>query len=446
MTTTFAAIRDSHVSQIEALVPLVLEGTKFRLHQGESQFADWCQEFPTACFRRFELVDEFDDELVGTTNSDTEEVAHTAQLLIAYPQHWAKYGDKGSMSLDDVIASDRGQLNYAIGIHGGAHYPSGLHISDLGSGSVSRLEGAWIHQIPIRLQYYRGAPTILPVASFTFVASGRIVDFTDTSTDSDGTVTEWDWVFGDGYKSTLQNPSHTYGADGTYTVTLRVTDNQGRVSAATLAEVTVAAGAGVPVFTLLAEDSSSTNGTSVQTASISPSSATDVYAIVAVRASVTTTQPTLTGCGLTWAAVDSVSFLGSGVARLTVFRARGTATPGQLTFTFGQTIDSFIWSVFEVSVVNGDVQTKNVQNAGSFTSETVALDSAPDAGNPVIVATMISTFGAIGHDADFSEISDRSEAGNDQTLEVQWAFGEQSCTATFSASVVRMIAVEAAVP
>jgi serine protease len=35
----------------------------------------------------------------------------------------------------------------------------------------------------------------------------------------------WSWDFGDGNGSTAQNPSHTYAADGTYTVTLTVTDD-----------------------------------------------------------------------------------------------------------------------------------------------------------------------------------------------------------------------------
>jgi VCBS repeat-containing protein len=51
--------------------------------------------------------------------------------------------------------------------------------------------------------------------------------FTDTSTDSDGTVTGWLWNFGDGSTSTAQSPSGYYAAADTYTVTLTVTDNGG---------------------------------------------------------------------------------------------------------------------------------------------------------------------------------------------------------------------------
>ncbi|MEO5572007.1 MAG: PKD domain-containing protein [Bacteroidia bacterium] len=42
-------------------------------------------------------------------------------------------------------------------------------------------------------------------------------------------VSSWFWKFGDGATSTLQNPSHTYTADGNYTVTLRVTTTTGCV-------------------------------------------------------------------------------------------------------------------------------------------------------------------------------------------------------------------------
>jgi len=49
-------------------------------------------------------------------------------------------------------------------------------------------------------------------------------NFTDLST---GGVTAWQWDFGDGGTSTLQNPSHTYTAYGLYTVTLITTNGFG---------------------------------------------------------------------------------------------------------------------------------------------------------------------------------------------------------------------------
>ena len=77
---------------------------------------------------------------------------------------------------------------------------------------------------------YYAAPAIPnanPVAGFSSQVSGLEVTFTDTSTDSDGTISSWAWTFGDGQTSTSQNPVHTYATEGTYSVTLVATDNEG---------------------------------------------------------------------------------------------------------------------------------------------------------------------------------------------------------------------------
>jgi PKD repeat protein len=66
-----------------------------------------------------------------------------------------------------------------------------------------------------------------PVADFTFTCTNLACDFTDRSTDPDGTITAWSWSFGDGATSTAQNPSRTFGSAGTYAVALTVTDNGG---------------------------------------------------------------------------------------------------------------------------------------------------------------------------------------------------------------------------
>ena len=70
-----------------------------------------------------------------------------------------------------------------------------------------------------------------PVANFTFTTSGLTANFTDTSTDSNGTIASRSWNFGDGTTSNVTNPSRAYAAAGTYTVTLTVTDNGGATNA-----------------------------------------------------------------------------------------------------------------------------------------------------------------------------------------------------------------------
>ena len=62
--------------------------------------------------------------------------------------------------------------------------------------------------------------------SFEQIANTFTVNFTDESTSSN-TITSWSWDFGDGNTSDLQNPSHTYSHDGTYTVCLTIHDDKG---------------------------------------------------------------------------------------------------------------------------------------------------------------------------------------------------------------------------
>ncbi len=58
--------------------------------------------------------------------------------------------------------------------------------------------------------------------------TGSAVAFSSAgSSDPDGSIAGYSWDFGDGATSTAANPSHTYGAAGTYTVSLTVTDDQG---------------------------------------------------------------------------------------------------------------------------------------------------------------------------------------------------------------------------
>ncbi len=89
-----------------------------------------------------------------------------------------------------------------------------------------------------------GAPAA-PVASFTGTpTSGSaplLVNFTDAST---GTITGWSWDFGDTGTSSAQNPSHSYAAAGTYTVSLTVTGPDGNDTLVRTAYITV--GAPVP--------------------------------------------------------------------------------------------------------------------------------------------------------------------------------------------------------
>ena len=81
--------------------------------------------------------------------------------------------------------------------------------------------GGIIAAIPRRYSITVTYPPSTPVASFTTDISSGVapltVHFTDTSS---GTPTGWDWAFGDGATSSVQNPVHQYTSSGNYTVTL----------------------------------------------------------------------------------------------------------------------------------------------------------------------------------------------------------------------------------
>jgi len=75
---------------------------------------------------------------------------------------------------------------------------------------------------------------VAPTAAFTVSCDGLVcdVDATD-SADPDGEVASYEWSFGDGATATTRTARHTYAADGSYTITLRVTDDRGAVGTAT---------------------------------------------------------------------------------------------------------------------------------------------------------------------------------------------------------------------
>jgi len=71
----------------------------------------------------------------------------------------------------------------------------------------------------------------VPIASFIYGPNnpfqGHTIQFTDQSTDLDGSIVNWTWNFGDGNISYEKNPTHVYTKNGTYTVILTVMDNDG---------------------------------------------------------------------------------------------------------------------------------------------------------------------------------------------------------------------------
>ncbi len=65
-------------------------------------------------------------------------------------------------------------------------------------------------------------PTVQFTSSSTIGCFPLTVQFTDQSAAVNGTISSWQWDFGDGFSSALQHPTHIYTSAGNFNVTLRV--------------------------------------------------------------------------------------------------------------------------------------------------------------------------------------------------------------------------------
>ncbi len=74
-----------------------------------------------------------------------------------------------------------------------------------------------------------------PLAAFSNNANctSLAIQFTDQSTITGGTISSYNWNFGDGFTSNLPSPSHTYLAQGNYPVQLIVTSSTGCIDTVT---------------------------------------------------------------------------------------------------------------------------------------------------------------------------------------------------------------------
>ena len=118
-------------------------------------------------------------------------------------------------------------------------YTVTLTVSDNGGATHSASTTAVISS-PVNVP-----PVALPGGPYNALRGSVFTLSGSNSSDSDGTITSYAWLFGDGTSGTGATTSKTYAATGIYTITLTVTDNSGATNSATTT-ATITAPANTP--------------------------------------------------------------------------------------------------------------------------------------------------------------------------------------------------------
>ncbi len=178
-----------------------------------------------------------DSQFNQTNGTEATHAIASARLYVDIPPWEAGASGIAMSASDGSFNSTRETVTASLGTTG---MGTGRHIIYVQGTDASGKPGT---PNAVLLEITGAAPGV-PTANFSVATSALTATFTDSSTDIDGTIVSRSWNFGDSTSSTAINPSHTYAAAGTYTVTLTVTDNSGLTNTKSQS-VTVSSGGAV---------------------------------------------------------------------------------------------------------------------------------------------------------------------------------------------------------
>ena len=302
---------------------------------------------------------------------------------------------------------------------------------------------------------------VIPVANGTFPSAGNegsALTFTSSPTDAGTADTfTYSWSFGDGATSTTQNPAHVYADDGSFTVTLTVTDDDGGASTPDTGTVVVANAN--PVVTATIPATGTENVLLNFTGSFSDAGSADTHTFVWDFGDGTTDTSTLTPTHTytapgtfttTLTVTDDDGGTGTSGGSVVVGNAAPVANAGANqtgnegspitftgTFTDGGTGHTFLWDF-------GDGTTATTQNAThtyadnptapatAYTATFTITDASGASGSDTasitvnnVIPVANGTFPSAGNEGSaLTFTSSPTDAGTADTFTYSWSFGD----------------------
>ena len=269
------------------------------------------------------------------------------------------------------------------------------------------------------------------------------VHFTDLSTSASGTITQWQWDFGDGTFGNTQNPVHTYTAAGNYNVSLVVTSNHGCFKSLTKTQfVQIANGATAnfsnsipnsctpPVNINFQNLSTGTGvltyqwnfgdgGTSVQTAPSHNYTTAGSYTVQLIVTNSTGCRDTITRPNAVTIGVTHTSFTAADstcVGSPVTITNTSLPAPASVLWNFGDATTSTTVNPVKTYLLPGTYQIKLINNFGACIDSTVkSIVVSP------LPSVSFSTNDTVACNAPFTVHFTSNSPG---TLSYQWTFGD----------------------